>query len=97
MKLSPELKRELTRWLSDATSENPSEKAKTSGLCGYIDFDVRGQLQWLLSEYLVKGIHKSMYFPFGGSSIYFRERVMQTSHLNEDRLAFVRSVLDAKD
>ncbi len=88
--MSPELQRQLTNWLSDATSSNPSLMCRCYGLCYAVDIDQREELRRYFQK---QGLRRG--FPFNETAFeYFREGDQQVAHLNPNRLAWVRMMLD---
>lgn len=98
MKASEDLKKELQEWWDDATSSQPSQLATSVGLCVYVK---RGssylELTDLFEDLYRKGRINSLSSPFNDRVSYGKECYDRACHMNPNRLAFVRSILDAKD
>lgn len=98
MKVSEDLKKELQEWWEDATGPQPSKLAKSVGLCVYVK---RGssylELNDLFEDLYGQGRINSISSPFNARMSYAEECNNQACHMNPNRLAFVRSILDAQD
>lgn len=105
MKLvSDDLKQFLTEWNHWAKQGAITTKFNRSwGLCSNLEdwcdsndkteqefYNLYDELREAYSEYT----DHSGYFPFGGCDLYFEEFENRTAHLNWQRLAFVKEILE---
>lgn len=87
------------QWVDNGAPEHPIFK-RDVGLCGqlhrhvsviYRDNNLLAlDVGFLLKQDLI-GDGLDTHYPFGGSSVFLEERFRRTMHLNEERIAWVRS------